>query len=303
MTEKIKNIIIPVDFSDKSEISIENAIHISKLIHCKIHLVNVIEFIDWWNNLVVNSEVREKITELSKQNLKKITDSHPDVHFELVVLFGRKYEQILNYAESIKANFIILHDKHKDEDDKKIVGSTVTHVITKSKCPVITIKNKKINEIKHIIVPIDLSDDTELQMLSAIEFNKYTNAHLHFVSVLFKGYGTRNIRIKSKAQRLKNIIKEYKIPFSINLIKKQNVYAYQDILEFSDKQNADLIIIMTHKENYSFDNYIGAFAHQIINFSKAPVMTITSQAAHSEKETIITKFIDPLGIFDKNKQE
>ena len=72
-------------------------------------------------------------------------------------------------------------------------------------------------------------------------------------------------------------------------------------MEYSEKINADLIIIMTHKEKYNFDNYIGAFAHQIINHSKAPVLTITSNAANSET-SIINQMVDPLGLLELTKK-
>jgi nucleotide-binding universal stress UspA family protein len=295
--ESQKNIVVPVDFSENSENTISGAILLSKQNQSKIHLVNVIEFNDWWNNIIINKELREKLNEMALQNIKSLTEKYPEVNFETVVLFGRRHEQILSYAESINAIFIVLYDKHKDENESKILGSTVTHIVTESKCPVITIKNKIVDKIQNIIVPIDLSDNTELQLNSAIEFHKLNNAHLHFVSVLFKGRGTSNLRIKAKAQQLKSKLKDLQVPFKISLIKKQNTYAYQDILEFSNRENADLIIIMTHKENYGFDTYIGAFAHQIINLSDAPVMTITSTAAKSNKENILNKFVDPLGVF------
>jgi len=295
--ENQKSIVVPVDFSGSSENTISEAILLSKQIQSKIHLVNVVEFNDWWNNIIINKELRDKLNEMALQNIKSITDKYPGVNFESIVLFGRRHEQILKYAESINAIFIVLYDKHKDENESKILGSTVTHIVTESKCPVITIKNKTVGQIKNIIVPIDLSDNADLQLNSAIEFHKLNNAHLHFVSVLFKGLGTRNIRIKAKAQQLKSKLKDLKVPFKVSLIKKQNTYAYQDILEFSNIENADLIIIMTHKENYSFDTYIGAFAHQIVNLSEAPVMTITSKAAKSDPENILNKFVDPLGVF------
>jgi nucleotide-binding universal stress UspA family protein len=294
-----KSIVVPVDFSGNSENIITEAILLSKQFQSKIHLVNVIEFNDWWNNIIINKDLRDKLNEMALQNIKSITEKYDEINFESIVLFGRRHEQILTYAESINAIFIVLYDKHKDENESKILGSTVTHIITESKCPVITIKNKTVGQIKNIIVPIDLSDNTDLQLNAAIEFNKHTSAHLHFVSVLFRGLGTRNIRIKAKALQLKSRLKDLRIPHKVSLIKKRNNFAYQDILEFSNRENADLIIIMTHKENYSFDTYIGAFAHQIVNLSDAPVMTITSKAAKSDTENIFNTFVDPLGMFEK----
>ncbi len=300
MKEHSNNIIVPINFSDDTENSLEEAVFLAKKLNAKIHLINVIEITDWWNNLVLSKDVKDKLNQLANENLKNLASKYIDIEFEIKVLHGRIHEQILSYSESVNAGLIVLCDKHKKEKENKILGSVVTHVITESKIPVITIKDKIDTAIRNIIVPIDLSEDSETQIKSAISFNNNCGASLHFVSVLFQGYSKRNLRIKSKAKYLERKLKEYEdIKFTINLIKKSRAYAYQDILQYSEDLNADLIFIMTHKEHYKFDNYIGAFAHRIINYSKAPVMTITSNAANSESSSFINQFVDPLGIFKK----
>ncbi|HAF30005.1 MAG TPA: hypothetical protein DCG75_13270 [Bacteroidales bacterium] len=293
----MKDIIVPINFSRDSDNSLEEAIFLSKLFKSKIHLINIIEITDWWNNLILTKETKEKLTELSLENLKKTAALYPDIEFELSVLFGRIHEQIMKYSESVSCGLIVLCDKHKEDKENKILGSVVTHVITESKCPVITIKNKIDSKISNIVVPIDLSEDTDRQILSALAFNEYANANLHFISVLFGGRPTQNLRIRKKVRKLERTLKENKVNYTIQLIRKRKSYAYQDILEYSEKTDSDLIVLMTHKESYSFDNYIGAFAHRLINNSNIPVMTITSQAAKSESNSIINRFVDPLGIF------
>jgi len=295
-----KDIIVPVNFSSESENSLVEAVFLAKLLKNKIHLINVIEVTDWWSKLVLTKETKEKLSRLSIENLKKTAEQHPEIEFKLEVLFGRIHEQILKYSASIDSGLIVLCDKHKEEQEDKIIGSTLTHVITESKCPVITIKNKIDTEISNIVVPIDLSEDSDRQILSAITFNKNSNATLHFISVLFPGFGTRNFRIKKKVGKLEKTLKENNINYKIKLIKKLRPYAYMDILEYSEEINSDLIVLMTHKEKYRFDNYIGAFAHRIINYSKVPVMTITSQAAKIETSSVVD-FVDPFGILKKTK--
>lgn len=300
MEEFKKDIVVPVNFSNDTENSIEEAVFLSRLLKSKIHLINIIEITDWWSNMVISKDIKEKLSTLSFENLKNIANKYEDVEFEFQVLYGRIHEQILQYSESVSAGLIVLCDKHKEDIKKKVLGSIVTHIITESKIPVITIKNKIDTEISNIVIPVDLSDDIETQIISALAFNKNCNAKLHFVSVLFDSYRNRNRRIKSKAKRLERKLKDYDVEYSINLIRKRKAYAYQDILEYSEKVNSDLVFIMTHKEKVKFDNYIGAFAHQIINYSKVPVLTITSQAALPETNTFINQFIDPLGVFKTN---
>lgn len=293
----MKDIIVPINFTNDSENSLEEAIFLSKLLKSNIHLINAVSLGDWWSNLIITKDTKEQLYNLSLENLKKTAALHPETTFELKVLFGKVHEQILEYAGSVNSELIVLCDKHRDEKENKILGSIVTHVITESKCPVITIKNKIDTEIKNIVVPVDLAEDTNRKVQAAIAFNQYSNAKLHFVSVLFEGIGNRNIRTRKKVKQIEKKLKDNEVDYTFKLIKKRKPYAYQDILEYCDQVNSDLIILMTHKERYTFDNYIGAFAHRIINYSKVPVMTITSQAVNHESSSVINKFVDPLGIF------
>jgi len=297
MKDFSKNIIVPINFSDDTDNSLEEAIFLSKLLKSKIHLIHIVSVGDWWNNMIITKDTKEKLYQLSLENLKKTAALHPETNFELKVLFGKVHEQILEYAESVNSELIILCDKHKEEKENKILGSIVTHVITEAKCPVIIIKNKIDTDFKNIVIPIDLSEDTDRKVDAALAFNQYAQAKLHFVSILFGGVGNRNIRTRRKVKHIEKKLKKYNANYTFKLLRKKRTYAYHDVLEYADKVNADLIIIMTHKERYSFDNYIGAFAHRIVNYSQVPVMTITSQAVTSDKHTVMNKFIDPLGIF------
>ena len=303
MEEFKKDIIVPVNFSGDTESLIEEAILLSKLLKSKIHLINVIEINDWWSNMVISKDIKEKLHKLSLENLISTAKKYDNIEFETQVLYGRIHEQILKYSESVSAGLIVLCDKHKTDIKNKILGSIVTHVITESKIPVITIKNKIDTEIRNIVIPVDLSSNTEAQITSAIAFNNNCNAKLHFVSVLFDSYRNRNRRIKSKAKHLEKQLKEYNVKYSVNLIRKRKAYAYQDILEYSQNVNSDLIFIMTHKEKVNFDNYIGAFAHQIINHATVPVLTITSQATSPDTHIFINQLIDPLGVFKTTEED
>ena len=58
-----------------------------------------------------------------------------------------------------------------------------------------------------------------------------------------------------------------------------------------------MILIMTHREGYNYDNYIGAFAHHIINRSSIPVLSLTASAVDFNFREIIKTVVDPVGVF------
>jgi hypothetical protein len=60
-----------------------------------------------------------------------------------------------------------------------------------------------------------------------------------------------------------------------------------------------MILLMTHKEGYNYDNYIGAFAHHLINRSSIPVLSLTASATDFNFRELMKSVVDPVGMFFK----
>jgi hypothetical protein len=59
---------------------------------------------------------------------------------------------------------------------------------------------------------------------------------------------------------------------------------------------------MTHQEGFTHDNYIGAFAHHIMNLSKISILSITSVSKNLDFEPFFKELIDPLGVLVKKSK-
>jgi hypothetical protein len=68
------------------------------------------------------------------------------------------------------------------------------------------------------------------------------------------------------------------------------------VLEYAREIDASMILVMTHQEGYTHDNYIGAFAHHIINHSEVPVLSLTSSATSMNFRKLFKGVVDPIGI-------
>lgn len=97
-------------------------------------------------------------------------------------------------------------------------------------------------------------------------------------------------------KELKNIL----VPVDFNEPSlKALKYAYNLAKDFkgdAEEIDAGLILVMTHKEGYTYDNYIGAFAHHIINKSAVPVHSLTSAATNIDFAKFLQSFADPAGM-------
>ena len=79
-------------------------------------------------------------------------------------------------------------------------------------------------------------------------------------------------------------------------------HTIKKILEYAEGVDAGMILLMTHQEGYTYDNYIGAFAHHIMNLSKISILSITSVSKNLDFEPFFKELIDPLGVLVKKSK-
>lgn len=158
--DKVGAILVPIDYSNQSVIALEQAVSLSRVFESKIHVLNVIseEFslaklfgdIDKADfDKKAKARLDEFITEQSK-NLE--VELHP------IQVHGKIYEQIVNTADVINAQFIVMGTAGADSLKKKFIGSNALRVVRESHKPVITIKGKHHRKgCQNIILPLDLT--------------------------------------------------------------------------------------------------------------------------------------------------
>ena len=85
----------------------------------------------------------------------------------------------------------------------------------------------------------------------------------------------------------------------MKIFEKDKRPTYQRVLDYAREIESSMILLMTHKEGYNYDNYIGAFAHHLINQSSVPVLSLTASATDFNFREIVKNVVDPVGMFFK----
>jgi nucleotide-binding universal stress UspA family protein len=301
MKEGRKNILVPIDFQEPSLKALEMAMNVAKLVNGTIHLLYVIPKGDFLTELSRGSDELVKIADAAKNRLNEIDEKYPDVKMTTKIEKGRVHDKILEIASELNARYIIIGENHYMDDKVKVLGSTVTQVVSRSTIPVITVKGDHTTLGKRIVVPLDLSKETRAQVFNAIAFGMHYNATIHLVSVLMGGISLTKSRIYAKLKKAQRTITENGIDCTIKLFNRTEDPPYKLIIKYGEEVDADMYMIMTHQESVSKDNYIGAVAHNIINESPKPVISLTVTAAESDQTAVLKKIVDPLGIFFDQK--
>jgi nucleotide-binding universal stress UspA family protein len=301
MKKDLQNILVPVDFNESSLKAAKYAYYIAKKIKAKIVLLNVMEISGVLLDLFSSGDELVKLSDKIKDNLQTMIDElkeeGQEINISSKIERGKPYQKILDVAEEIDARMIILGENHQGELKTKNLGSTVYHVTLKSPIPVITYKGTHDKVVDKIVVPLDLTKQTKKQILSAMTYGLNYDSKIYFVSALIGGIKFKESRIYKKLNQAKKTLEQNGVDSEIKLFERSEIAPYQKVLDFAKEIKADMILVMTHQEGYTFDNYIGAFAHHIINESDVSVVSLTSSATSTDYKSLLAPIVDPFAIF------
>ncbi len=310
MKKNIQKILIPVDFEGPSVKAVHYAGHLAGQTEAELVLLYIIDIPGLLNQFFQSTDYLVKITEQAKEKIMELAgqlkNEFPGVGISTRVEIGKPYRKILEVSEEVNAQMIILGENHQGGNPEDEPGTTVYHVTLKSPVPVLTFKGDTSRMMDKIVVPLDLTKETHEQLSAALFYGMEYGAKIYLVSVLVGGIEKKESRIWNKLKEAKKVLESNGVDCTMKVFNRSDVPPFKRILEYTTKVDAGMILLMTHQEGYTFDNYIGAFAHHIMNLSEVPVLSLTSVSASDVISPIFKTLIDPLGVLsteqNKNKK-
>ena len=271
-------ILIPIGFSDQSMIALGQAFNLAKIKQSEIILLSIIGEPNRVESLFLDDrthelqqKVNDKLVEVGKEYAEKY-----DIHVETMVAKGRVYEKIIDVAEMVNADLIVMGTNGTPKGVmKKVIGSNAERVVRLAHCPVITIKGKDHkNGCENIILPLDLEKQTKEKVTLAIEYARYWNATIRVVSVLLRDKQEIKDQLVRNLNQVEKFISDANLACSAELLEGEKGKGLAStILDYEKKFESDLILIMTRQEDI-FYNKLGTAAREIIYQSEIPVMSI-----------------------------
>lgn len=279
MSQNLNKIVVPTDFGEQSLIALEQAAHLAKMINGEITLLYVMETSGLFSRLIGSSheeEIRKEVNEKMDELIEK-TEKEQGVIVQKVVAHGSVYEKVAEVADMLSAKFIVMGTSGAGNIRKRFIGSNALRVVRESQVPVITIKGKHHRDgCKNIVVPLDLTTETREKVNKAIEFAKMYSSDIRVCSVLFTNDEFIVNRLTRQLAQVKAFIEKSGIRCTAEIIKgiKGEESLGQIIVDYSNKVEGDLLLIMTQQETDITEYFIGSAAQEIINKSDIPVMSV-----------------------------
>jgi nucleotide-binding universal stress UspA family protein len=307
MKKNIQKILVPVDFREPSERALHYAGKLAEKTEAELILLYVIDtpgildqFFQSTNHLVkITDQAKEKLFNLAE----KVKNAVPGIKISTIADIGKPYRVILETSKQVQAQMIILGENHQGGDPEDELGTTVYHVTLKSPVPVLTFKGDTGKMKDRIVVPLDLTKETRRPLAAALFYGLEYGAQIYLVSVLMGGIEKKESRIWNKLKEAKEMLKLNGVGCKMKVFDRSDIPPFQRVLEYTKKVDAGMILLMTHQEGYTYDNYIGAFAHHIMNLSDVSVLSLTSFSTSLDFSPFFKTLIDPMSVILKKESK
>lgn len=252
-------ILIPIDFTKQSLAAVKQSYNLAKYTHSKIVLLHVFE-----------SNEDESFDALSK--LTKQVEQESGVPTEFLNVKGDIYAETDRIAEELKATLIIAGlESHMRF--RNIIGSSASKLVRKAPCPVITIRGDDHRDgCENILLPIDLSPETREKTDLAIQFAKFFGSSIRILGVFDESDVDYENKLLAYSFQVKQFIKSKGISCTNKSIPTKDIA--KTVVEYANKIEADLIMIMNKPTLGVIDFLKGTDAQKIVDISNIPVMTI-----------------------------
>jgi nucleotide-binding universal stress UspA family protein len=252
-------ILIPIDFSKQSLSAIKQSYNLAKYTHSKLVLLHVYE--------KSGEESYEALQKLTRQ-----TEQESGVPTEFMNVKGDIYEETDRVAEEISATLIIAGlESHMRF--RNIIGTSASKLVRKSPCPVITIRgNDHRDGCENILLPLDLSAETREKVDVAVQFAHYFGASIRILGVFNATDADYENKLLAYSHQVKQFIKSKGISCTNKSIPAKDIA--DTVVEYANKIEADLIMIMNKPDLSVGEFFSGTDAQRIVDISNVPVMTI-----------------------------
>lgn len=273
MEEHKKIIVVPWDFTEVAGFALAHAVKINRMVGNEICLLHIVD------TGITASALRQK-----KVLLQHVTDENSKKYNLIIssdIVKGSIFKTIAEFANTNDASIVVM-GTHGMKGMQKLTGSWALKVIVKSKVPFIVVQDPPSDENRYhnIVFPVDFRNENKEKIKMAIFMGKYFESKIRFLvtkttdkNLLKKTNININFAIRYLIQN--------NIEYEIHEVPRGN-FAQQTI-DFSQKINADLILIMTTKNITVADYVLGASEQYIIaNSSKIPVCCVNPKTTFAK---------------------
>lgn len=278
-----KTILMATDLSARSDRALERAVSLAEQHKARLVILNIIDE-DLPSS--VQDRVRDATLKEMQSSLDRVQGAEalsPSVE----AIAGKDYRDILDHADAIAADLIVMGIHRNEAGNKPIAGTTMERVIRKGQQPVLVVPNRTQGIYKKVAVAVDFSAFSRIAIRQALslapgaEFNAIHSYHVPFGGFQ-RGRETRNAYRDEHERTLAQLIEE-ELETLIGSASKPDIPFHKVVTQGEtqsvirsevDRLQPDLLVLGTHGRVGLTHALLGSIAQSFLNNPPCDVLVV-----------------------------
>ena len=307
----IRTILVPLDFSRRSQKAIEYALSLADRFNAKLHFVHVFEHHSplpafGTVGLVMPEAEMGRRAKLRLQDVagKYAADLPPE---NLHAIKGNASHEICELAGKLEADLIVATTHGHTGLKHLFLGSTAERMVQHAPCPILVVRERERDflganghatsqasmQLKKILVPVDFSESSMAGLDYALRFAQGWGAELVLLNCVplplpvYGEYGGRVLPLMddyaqdAAKEEMEELVGELQSRgFSVAGATELGAPA-QKICDYAHDHDVDLIIASTHGSTGLKHAFVGSTAEHIVRYARCPVLVAPNHLART----------------------
>lgn len=158
---RIRSILVPTDFSAESEKALAYALPFARQFGAKVNLLHVIEPLatpDFIPSCPLTLESGKVIAHCKRHLKRVLTDLEIEPQFveKVLVRYGKPFNEIAEAARALEVDLIIISTHGYTGVKRAFLGSTTERVVRHAPCPVLVLRPREHEFVRHQVKPTEI---------------------------------------------------------------------------------------------------------------------------------------------------
>lgn len=273
----MKKLIIPVDFSDTSEAAVQFGLQIAKKFGYDVLLHHSVDLTGTYESMYMDAPQVQSFTDQVVKDMEvRLENLHrrcrqDGLNISKHITHGSLVRDIKEMVKEHGIDLIVMGTKGSTGLKEFFVGSNTEKVVRMVDCPVISVpKPTDINEIRKIMVPVDLEEIRPSFLFQISLFQQLFSASVEFAWVKTP-HDVENLELLT--EEFNRLLSDYEIASSSFTIIR-DVFPQDGILSHAQKSEADMLAMATHSRRGLAHWFSGSMTEDVMNHIKVPLWSL-----------------------------
>ena len=285
MKDPIRTILVPVDFTEKSNNAVKMAIHMAIRHNARIilfHNINSFYVIDRTGKQVIGGDTINEAAYNAELTLNKLRNSlhdlYSDLRFDAIITNDSLLYSLNQIIDKEKVDLVVTGTSGRQKFLQFFLGSVSYELLTGAHCSVLLVPEDCHKYIfDKILVPVRVLDHLNEKLALSLSIAKKNKGVISLLGICSED---DLVNIKDAYQVLKKNLSDESAAYTSEFLLTRDK-AIQ-ISKFSKYDNADIIMLNYHDEESLKSIFAENFLKQIINNTNIPLFFLKHTAENNK---------------------